>query len=90
MHYAVAVMSELRRMIVDKSVYVFLNEEADGDYHDFTKILSYLEKYYLDILDREIRSGLDRRSRRVNMPKSLPDTWKTSRPGCRNVALSIG
>ncbi len=55
----VAVMSELRRMIMDKSVYVFLNEEADGDYHDFTKILSYLEKYYLDILDREIRSGLD-------------------------------
>ncbi len=55
----IAVMSELRRMIVDKSVYVFLNEEAEGDYHDFNTMLAYLEKYYLDILDREIRSGLD-------------------------------
>jgi serine protein kinase len=44
---------EIRSMSADRTVYEFLQREADGEYFDQPKLLQEIETFYLDLLEDE-------------------------------------
>lgn len=53
-----AVLEELARLVLDKSVYEFLDQEVVDGYHDHPGFLRVAEGVYLDALDEEVREAM--------------------------------
>jgi len=53
-----AVFDELRELIKDTSVFPFLQQNADGEYHKHEAFIDVVRQRYLDMLDSEIRSAM--------------------------------
>jgi len=53
-----AVLSELRALCKDKSVYEFLQQEIIDGYHDHEEFVRLVEAEYLDLIDEEIRDSM--------------------------------
>ena len=53
-----ALFAELRDLLTDKSVFTFLQIEADGDYLDQNKILQMVDEHYLGLLSDEAAEAM--------------------------------
>ncbi len=53
-----AVFDELEKLLESTSVYEFLQQEKNGEYHDHPGLLNQVREHYLDVVDREIRESM--------------------------------
>ncbi|MBI4819736.1 MAG: serine protein kinase PrkA [Deltaproteobacteria bacterium] len=52
------VFDELKELVANPSVYPFLRLQAQDGYHDFDKFIEVVRQWWLDQLDREVRTSM--------------------------------